>query len=492
MFTKELNIKLKYLVDSKIIYIDAKESAGNGDLKFPNHLSKRFLFMCRTSKWLFSHFGPCQPAQKERVVLVPNHYNFHTFSIIQIRQFCAERLISFDESNNKDTKKCREWISNIINCPRLSFQDYDDSDILWYIFNENNDYLNGCINLDPGERSGLFFDFVSSEKKIPPRRLFEFSSDILSQPIIYLVKLLLCIISRSMNGSKDIDRHVKMFLTIVNGLDQSINLSSGVTGNTLPMIINKMNFITLLNLQSTVDRYGNLRNLWELGGYGEGSIGKLKQLIHSTKDGFAKNVILKYLRGKSLSNACSQLENNVYNTAGTIDSSILEMLQVLESVAEKTSSLNGMPDKTTKQPNDNNYVRKDGDGQTIAGYKNCTLPCAIESGEYVIPVIIHKTTGKILIYFKEEDVFQECFVLKESDAVKVCGADYFYFTGKINGSNTIPAKSLVIEELVVGLMLRHYVTRKLYYVINWSWEELIREEDGSVIFSSPRFLNAIY
>ena len=221
-----------------------------------------------------------------------------------------------------------------------------------------------------------------------------------------------------------------------------------------------------------------------MGGYGEGSIGKLKRLIHSTKEGFAFNVILKFLRSKTLSSLASQLQNNLVGSDSSYTATVAEMVKVLEHVAEKDSTLNGMPDCTNETSG-----RKDKNNQNLVGYKTLELPSPITSGSMVIPVAIHKPTNNILIYYKNEDVFRQCKVIRATEEVKVCGADYFYFD---NGRNNIDAGTIDKKDLVVGLMLRHKVTKKLYYTINFDWEELMKHNNSTIVFAPSRFENAMY
>ena len=100
-----------------------------------------------------------------------------------------------------------------------------------------------------------------------------------------------------MIGGEDIDRHVKLFLTQTNRIEQKMEKAASTSKKAaskskkrkqdLPLIIGRMNFISLLNLQAIVNRYGPMRLLWELGPYGEGSIPSIKKLISSTQIGYA-------------------------------------------------------------------------------------------------------------------------------------------------------------------------------------------------------------
>ena len=92
-------------------------------------------------------------------------------------------------------------------------------------------------------------------------------------------------------SSQSIDRHAKAFLTTVHKLDTALN---GVHPNT-PMILSKVNSLTLLNASNSIQHFGSAHSLWKGGMMGEGSIPRLKQRIHHMKAGFAKKAINLFL-----------------------------------------------------------------------------------------------------------------------------------------------------------------------------------------------------
>ena len=63
----------------------------------------------------------------------------------------------------------------------------------------------------------------------------------------------------------DLERYIKMFLTMFHKVDQG---SNGGSSKKKPMLITKMNFLTLLNLPECIRQFGPLRLLWEGGGMG--------------------------------------------------------------------------------------------------------------------------------------------------------------------------------------------------------------------------------
>jgi hypothetical protein len=101
--------------------------------------------------------------------------------------------------------------------------------------------------------------------EVPPRS--EVNSVL--KDILDLISLHLCIVSRVMHGcsGKSVGRHVKLYHTIFHRVDKALG-----TSKTKSTVVKQMNLITVLNLESTIDRFGPLRYLWEGGGMGEGSM----------------------------------------------------------------------------------------------------------------------------------------------------------------------------------------------------------------------------
>jgi len=72
---------------------------------------------------------------------------------------------------------------------------------------------------------------------------------------------------------RDIDQHIKIFLTLFARVDKSMN---GGKKNYIPKFRSSYNFACLLNLPDLIREFGPLRNLWEGAAQGEGFIQVLK------------------------------------------------------------------------------------------------------------------------------------------------------------------------------------------------------------------------
>ena len=132
-FVSQLNVKLKELNAAGISYVEVKESVGDTELKFTQFLSKHYVCLVRCSKWLFNHFQSTVREHEESVT-VPNHEEYYDYNKKEIIQFCSERLIDCPLTTKLTELKYRNWFCQVIHDPITSFADYEDTDIIWYIF----------------------------------------------------------------------------------------------------------------------------------------------------------------------------------------------------------------------------------------------------------------------------------------------------------------------------------------------------------------------
>lgn len=80
------------------------------------------------------------------------------------------------------------------------------------------------------------------------------------------------------HGVDEITRRIKLFLTLFARCDQ--NFHTGV-GTDLHAWVSAYNFTTLLNLPLVIERFGPLRDLWEGGYTGEGSVASIKPIVRT-------------------------------------------------------------------------------------------------------------------------------------------------------------------------------------------------------------------
>ena len=79
--------------------------------------------------------------------------------------------------------------------------------------------------------------------------------------------------SVSENKIQDAKLFIKIFLSSVESLDEYLNNSS--TNKTW---FTSWNYITLLNIPNTLNKYGSFQNIWEGGTVGEGILKDVKPL----------------------------------------------------------------------------------------------------------------------------------------------------------------------------------------------------------------------
>jgi hypothetical protein len=88
---------------------------------------------------------------------------------------------------------------------------------------------------------------------------------------------------------------IKRFLTEFDLLDQQLRTSKDI-----PKVISSFNYVSLLNLPETAERFGPLRNLWEGSYKGEGYIQHCKQYLRNgQRKGFAANTMKRSLLGSA-------------------------------------------------------------------------------------------------------------------------------------------------------------------------------------------------
>lgn len=261
------------------------------------------------------------------------------------------------------------------------------------------------MELDPENRRLMFFQYIQKNRSIPPKRLFVFDCDVSDMAINHLTQLLLCIISRAMVGASDIDRHVKLFLTQTNIIERVMDNASTQSNKrkkNLPLIIGRMNFISLLNLQATVDRYGPMRLLWELGVYGEGSIPTIKQLISNTQKGYASPVVKKYLHKIAIQNSFLQLRESINNSVNDGQTAFGIQSMMYECIPHKKTQ------NTCEQSDGSNLKTNllyDCDGTKICNAidptKETNNNCPIGNNQFVIPVVISLLDNTIYMFDKK-------------------------------------------------------------------------------------------
>jgi len=113
--------------------------------------------------------------------------------------------------------------------------------------------------------------------------------------------------------SKDAELKIKIFLSEFDILNQS-NLAE----DKKPKVISASNYLTLLNLPETLERFGPLRNLWEGNMHGEGYVRCVKPHFRfGQRDNFACHGMNHCLRESALDMAAQRLDSSVQSSSTT-------------------------------------------------------------------------------------------------------------------------------------------------------------------------------
>ena len=277
---------------------------------------------------------------------------------------------------------------------------------------------------------------------------------------------------------KSVDRHTKAFLTTVHKLDNAL---TGLP-NKNPMILLKVNFLTLLNASGSIHRFGSARSLWEGGMMGEGSIPRLKQRIHHMKPGFAKNALKSFLDKEYICDLIEHFIGNIID-ATTVASSPTKELENLMA-AGATSRTDG--GDNVDVVSDSLYVKNDKIRDcydNLVGFVSHPPETAdpIFLSHQAIEICIDIQSHEMYLYDKGKQEFVNIIVV--SGPLTVCGAQYFSMK---YSSNRVAHTEMAKDRIVCGVMLRHDSMTKFYYAVAMNWTELTQIQDGVRQFVTAR------
>ena len=481
-YIKTLNIKLGYIHALKASYMPIHKSCGATKLNFGGCLSRHWLSICRLTKWLFSHICICHPVLEESTNTPPDHFDFIRYNPGQIRHFCHSRGIPVMDASSSAIR-IQEWFSDVMESPTNSFAHYTDNDIITFIKEQCPMEFESVSDFDDVDnRRREFFLYVYRKELIPPIRS-NFSnnqSEEQDELITDVIVLYHSFVGRVMGSCtpESVDRHAKAFLTAVHKLDNSLNGSI----NNNPMILDKVNFLTLLNASHAIRRFGSARSLWEGGAMGEGSIPRLKQRIHHMKPGFARNAINSFLDKECIIDLIEHSIGNIMETTTDIDPSSIELENLMAAGA--TIRRDG--------GDDIEYVDR-----SLFGKNDSIRDCfdnlvghvthppksvdPISLSHQVIEICVVKATHKV--YLLDMDKLELVNIFVRSNPVTVFGAQYFSMS---YSSTRIRHTEISKDDIVCGLMLRHASMTNFYHVVAMNWTELCVIENGEINFVPPR------
>ena len=477
-----LNIKLGLIHGLNMSYMPIHKSCGDKKLNFGGCLSRHWLTISRLMKWLFNHILTCHPATENANNTRTDHFDFIRFSPAQIRYFCRSRgMPEFDASTSSTS--VRVWFSELMESPRTSFAHYTDADIMTFIKEQHPIELQSVYDgEDVEDRRTKFFEYVTLNQWIPPivSRPNTFIPDPVDELMNDVIVLYHSFVARVMGSCspQSVDRHAKAFLTTVHKLDNAL---TGLP-NKNPMILLKVNFLTLLNASDSIQRFGSARSLWEGGCMGEGSIPRLKQRIHHMKPGFAKNAIKSFLDKECI---CDLIEHSIGNI---IDDTTLDSTPTVEldnlMAAGATIRTDGGDDVDVLSDSlfaKNDKVRDCYDN--LVGFAPHPPKSAdpIFLSHQAIEICVHIQSHEMYLYDKGNQEFVNIIVI--SGPVTVCGAQYFSMK---YSSNRVAHTEMAKDRIVCGVMLRHESMTKFYYAVAMNWTELTQIQGGLRQFVTPR------
>ena len=252
--------------------------------------------------------------------------------------------------------------------------------------------------------------------------------------------------------------------------------------NNNPMILDKVNFLTLLNASNAIRRFGSARSLWEGGMMGEGSIPRLKQRIHHMKPGFARNAINSFLDKECIIDLIEHSIGNIMETTTDNDPSSIELENLMSAGATiRTDGGDEIEYVDRSLFGKNDSIRDCFDN--LVGH--VTHPPEsidpISLSDQVIEICVVKATHKV--YLLDMDKLEFVNILVRGNPVIVFGAQYF---SMIYSSTRIRHTDMAKDDIVCGLMLRHASMTSFYHVVAMNWTELSVIENGVIHFVPPR------
>jgi hypothetical protein len=449
-FIREANKRILMLKKLRLVFLKL-ETITEGTSKFGKFVSENYLAICRLSKWLCS--GLEEYDATDVVYMDPTGKEPSEYNKKQCIAWLKARQICFDKETNVSTLRIQ-------------------------IMSLMKDAPNG-----------------TPPPIIPPDKITAPPS-----AIYLLMEALLCMVSRTMlndgiseDDRYDVDRHIKIFLSLVAALAASKEKAAGKSPDHHPAI-GKYNLITLLQVARDMFTMGSLRQMFEGDGKGEGALPLLKTAIQSLSANFAFHAGERYYKARALDRvAMEHIERmkELYGEGPSVPTSVKKMLDLSKLVFGNLDESLGEADEQDEKE----------DSEWICGtsYKEFHM---YKSVEEVHEQFANGMPLSVLCFEHEDGRLRWCVILKggvelvrlhrvrdSPDCVRN-GASYFKWsidrlpTSILGIAPNLPVaqqrdelKSAMKHNCVfLPLLSLSSDISTLYYVITSEWEEMC--EDG--------------
>ena len=407
-FTKYVNRRFKNLSNLKLEWLKVQELSSKGD--FGRYVSENFVAFTKVCKWLHCHVSNIAPDEDpyEDPDKPVRHYT---------------------------TREARNWLRSrrIAIPPKVSVK------LL-------RDMIHQAIEANGGE--------------MPPSHTEEevhAPSEVIEDILIFMVAMISRIMVQgrvSEIHAKDVERHIKLFLTVLTAAEKKYGSDSDITKRSW---YSKCNFITLLNIPRDLLRYGSLRLLWEGDGKGEGCLRRIKPHVHSLKEGWAYHATRRFYEGDALNRVMhpvlQQMGDPVNKTTGALRDMVSIGLERFTNMVEEPCSQQNRIERRQY------VIYKNEDHARTNFYSGKPFSCVGFSDRSMAMLVEGSTQQALKLVPVGNDPWQT-----------VCQASYFEWT--IAQNVTSIREDQVIRHHVVFLPFEESGPNKnKFYIVNSHWME---------------------
>ena len=220
---------------------------------------------------------------------------------------------------------------------------------------------------------------------------------------------------------------------------------------------------------------------------GEGSIPKIKRLIHSMTPNFASNAVESFMQTKTISELVTAINIGFDDIRTSLPIQVKRMYLAAKHVMIKESSRNGVTDSNTNVKfmtfGENGFL--DCDSLRAKGVSEDD--CPLSTNDLVIPILVDKTTS--YIYVLEENKRLLTRLIPDTSNCEIV-AEALYLRITRSSQFVYPTDEFMRKDLVCGGMFQHPTKKSFYYAITMDWKELVYI-DKDLIFALPHVKNEI-
>ena len=351
----------------------------------------------------------------------------------------------------------------------------------------------------------------------PPVREIERQNSHVDQ-VLLLIQSLYCLNARvfvhgtiHQQQALDLERYVKLFLSIVERFD---NEGRNASGTKQSVILAKFNLITLLKITEDTERFGGLRALYEGDGKAEGALTLFKPLCKTFNGDWSYNTARKYYEYRGLERVVKASLHNLdgmYSSDNEMSDGLKDLATVSRKVfGEFDGSVEYEPDKDDDTPDSAN------DQPERAGYKEFML---YKTEDHAVDEFGCGNSINVICFLDESEVPRFGMVLKGGSQMlelrlgylvsQEAGSAYFNWELCIPAIDIpcvllvydSPNPSVVIQRRVISSCWKHnllFLPRNVglssnnsHLVISTEWKELnVEGEIATPTITFPSTLNA--